>query len=83
MTDIVWEDPPPNGKGRGLGPAAARNAAILAEVKAHPGKWALVSEDIARSVAGQWKKKGCETRTASNGGPNASRGKLYVRWPES
>jgi hypothetical protein len=83
MTDVVWEDPPPDSRGRGLSGAAARNAAILAEVKAHPGKWALVSEDIARSVAQAWKKKGCETRTATNGRGVTARGKLYVRWPES
>ena len=38
MTDLVWEDPPIPARGGG---AHGRLGRLLAELKEHPGKWAI------------------------------------------
>lgn len=78
MSEIVWEDPPD----RHLGAAGRNVSELVAELKNHPGKWALVREDTlgkSSSAATYLKRRyGCETRTRTSDGTT----KLYARWPE-
>jgi hypothetical protein len=79
MPDIVWEDPPDTA-GRGGGEAIR---AFVAELKAHPGKWALwKTYDSDGSAAGsqQYLKRyyGCEARRRTIDGEH----RVYARWPE-
>jgi hypothetical protein len=71
---IVWKEPPPPKTG---------NDAVLVELKANPGRWALLAEGKASSGMGTpWRKLGCETRTVrTNPGDAKPRYDLYVRWP--
>lgn len=77
MTEMVWEDPPP--------PTTAPESslpALVAELKSHPGKWALVSEDASNrlnSRATYLKQRyGCDAAIRTTDGKS----RLYARWPE-
>lgn len=74
--DLVWEDPPDNPTGvRGK----SRIDLVIAELRLHPGKWAIVAtydaNTSATGVADKFKRSGCESTTRG--------GDIYARWPES
>lgn len=76
--EINWKEPPPRPSR-----IESQNAAILAELKKNPGRWALLLPDRSSSGAGGgWKKLGCEV-TASRKNPGEEKAKydIYVRWP--
>ncbi len=68
MSDIVWEDPPT--------PPARRWQPFIAELKRHPGKWAIARTNLRASggspVQGL-RDKGLQVRAVKVG---------YARWPE-
>lgn len=45
MTDIKWEAPEPDGRGRGAWDDTAE------ALRSRPGEWALVAEDVSASTA--------------------------------
>lgn len=76
---MKWEEPP--------APAHSTAAQIEAEVrelKANPGRWALVREGMASTGATMpWKERGCETTSRKNA---EGRVDVWARWnggPES
>lgn len=77
MSDIVWEEPASTA-GRGQ----RRWAEITAELKKHPGKWALVGENEWSGVSLRLKRVyglDCTVRGTTQDGRAA---KIYARWPE-
>lgn len=75
---VNWQDPPPTKAGRS---ASKHRRDLIAELKKHPGRWALGEERAARSSGvSNWKKLGCEatSRTRDDGEGYD----IYVRWPE-
>lgn len=80
-SDIVWEDPPDPGRRR-----TSRDwAAIEAELRAHPGKWALVWENVkSAGHAGHrrtmFRTMGFDVRSAKR---DDGLFNVYVRWPEA
>lgn len=47
MSDIKWEDPPSNSRGRG----STKWRDIFAALRSRPGNWALVHPDASASLA--------------------------------
>ena len=76
MVEIVWKEPPPMTTGK--------NAAILAELKKHPGRWALVNDSASSTSApAVWKKLGCEAvHRRDETSTDKVRYHVYARWPE-
>lgn len=76
--ELIWKEPPPDSRG----PRAGTSARILAQLKAHPGEWALVATGASINALGgfrpQFKHAGCEVmgRTAPDG-----TGQLFARFP--
>ena len=77
MTDVVWEDPPISARGGG---ARGRLRVLLAELKEHPGKWAI-SHPAAQSPSSAYplKRVGCEVTSRKN---DDGTYRVYARWPE-
>lgn len=69
---LVWKDPPPS-------KTFGKLAGEIAELKAHPGVWALVRESTHRSAGISWERHGCETTLRKN--PDGT-WQVYARWPE-
>ena len=47
MTTIKWQDPPQPTKGRAV---SAKWLAIAATLRANPGRWALISDDMSTAM---------------------------------
>lgn len=77
--EIEWKESPPRPSR-----IESQNAAILAELKKNPGRWALLLPDRSSSGAGGgWKKLGCEVVSSrKNPGEEKAKYDIYVRWPE-
>lgn len=77
--EINWKEPPPRPTRM-----ESQNAAILAELKRNPGRWALMLANRSSSGAGGgWKKAGCEVQSCRNNpGEEKPKYDIYVRWPE-
>jgi len=75
---INWQEPPADKRGNKSG-RSDEITAIVNEMQANPGKWALVRQDVISGHVATWKKRGCEVRTST-----VSPGKVdvYARWPE-
>lgn len=75
----IWKEPPaPAARGRKGG---TKYAELVAELKAHPGKWALVAEGLVnRGPADYIRKQGLEvtTRIRQDGKYD-----VYARGPEA
>jgi hypothetical protein len=81
MSELKWQDPPP---GRRLGGkvGAQRIDADVEELKANPGRWALIAESVTSPVLLSYRKRGCEVRISTvKPKPNA-RYDIYARWPK-
>lgn len=76
MSPLRWETPPTSSRGRGRAPAID---AVVEELKANPGKWALVREDAASNARTPFVKRGCEVRNVTKA--DSHRVTLYARWP--
>lgn len=77
MVEIIWKEPPPA--------VSSEKAAILAELKKHPGRWALVQTRYkSTSGTSPWKKLGCEAthRRADTTEGKSTEYDIYARWPE-
>lgn len=62
MVEIVWQDPPSRSGGR-----SADYDLVIESLKAHPGRWALITADWKTSVAPTaFRQQGCETTTRRN-----------------
>lgn len=72
---LIWEDPP---KLTSKEAATQRNAAVLAQLKAHPGRWAKVAVGVHSGHASTWSRFGCEVRRVGSG----DRTTIYARWPK-
>lgn len=62
MSDIVWEDPPPQAGGASSS-GRGKWEDVFDELRKHPGKWAKISDDAAPSLAttiAKGEAKGCE-----------------------
>lgn len=80
--EINWKEPPPSATGRKG--AAMDYDALTAEMKQHPGRWALVSEKVTPGRLNPLKRRGLEVRTVTAGlGYERGFADLYARWPES
>lgn len=77
MVEMIWKEPPPA--------VSAEKAAILTELRNHPGRWALVQQDrSSSSAAAPWQKLGCESKAArKNPGEAPAKYDVYARWPEA
>lgn len=70
--DLIWEDPPEDGRGNGKVPWKA----IVAELRARPGEWAIVWEGTATQAGA----KAQHLRRYFPGVESVSRkGKVYAR----
>ena len=79
---IEFVDPPPKATGNDKR-AAARNAAVLAQLKARPGEWALVKHDTTDTAGSTWRRQGCEVTTRTTGHREGRRVvDVYARWVE-
>jgi len=77
VSDFVWEDPPPDGRGLVV------LSVILDELRARPGEWARVAAYSTPASAGPI------ARRLKNAGAEATSRKLpdgtggvWARWPE-
>lgn len=70
---LNWEDPPAEMRG-----GRASLAPLIAELKANPGKWALVRVDASAAAGEGFKKKGCKV-TRRKVGDNKFN--IYAMWP--
>ena len=78
---IEWDEPPAQAvRGRG---ASKDFDAIVAELQANPGRWAIVAKDAKRNVE-TWKRRGCEVEFRKSGQTETGvvTGTLYARWPK-
>jgi hypothetical protein len=78
VSDIVWEDPP-TGRAK-----PAKWASFAAELKQHPGKWAIAKsgasyDGLVSTQSMRLQYLGCET--AKRKQPDGTY-TLYARWPE-
>lgn len=82
MTALEWQDPPASSRGR-LGSRILDEH--VAQLQAHPGRWALVRRGVAPGTADAYKARGCEvtSRTVQTPGEGEKRRvDLWARWPE-
>ena len=56
---VEWMDPP-----RSINPRQQEIEADVAELKAHPGEWALVVREASEAAARAYQRRGCRTRIA-------------------
>lgn len=77
---MKWQEPPQSKAGRGRAASRERDA-VVAQLKEHPGRWALVQEQCRNSGAGtSWRQRGCEaTAVRRDDGKGYD---VYARWPE-
>lgn len=78
MVEMIWKEPPPA--------VSSEKAAVLAELKKNPGRWALVqSRYKSTSGTAPWKKLGCEAthRRAEPLEGKSTEYDIYARWPEA
>jgi hypothetical protein len=76
MVEMIWKEPPPA--------VSSEKAAILAELKKNPGRWALVQTRYkSTSGTAPWKKLGCEAthRRAETTEGKSTEYDIYARWP--
>lgn len=79
MSGIKWEEPQEVTSGPGR---KSEYAAVVNELKRNPGRWAVVAEDVAPSMAGYLKRRyGVEVTT--RGVKNGKAEKVFARWPEA
>lgn len=75
MTELVWQDPPPRRKD------ISSYAAEIEALKAHPGKWAMITETWKTTAPpAAFKQAGCETTSRRNSGPEKT-WTVYARFP--
>ena len=74
---LVWKDPPSARSYR----ARKDYTAVVAELRANPGRWALIFENASAGMSMTLKRRGLQTRTVQvSAKPN--RHDVYARWPE-
>ena len=76
MSALVWQDPPNPTKGRR---ARILTPEILAELRANPGQWALVSEDVANITATRWRKEFPDLEISTRSRGQRARSAVYAR----
>ena len=82
MTDIIWEDPPVPTKG----PKAEVWPSVVAQLKKHPGKWAIVKTGyVTTNSAGSMQRYLKQTYRCEETYRKQPDGTytLYARWPET
>lgn len=75
---LRWEDPPPFKSGRG---ANVETLALIADLQAHPGRWALITDNAKSSGHGTFRtlrRAGCDLTVRSN--PDGTH-RTYACWP--
>jgi hypothetical protein len=81
MADVVWEDPPP---GEFRANRRREIDAVVAELRDHAGKWALVRTHQDGDLNNAWQsarpyqRRGCEAAVRRVGDER----RVYARWPE-
>lgn len=75
-TEIKWEEPGKATRGKSLSSAID---AIADQLKANPGKWALVQENAFNGGVVTWQKRGLETATRRPAGTQKGRCNIYAR----
>lgn len=80
MTELTWQDPPPQRRGRTKGTHGTRWTSILEQCQARPGQWACVGTQKSNNSQYALKNLGLEATTRKNADGSHD---LYVRWPES
>lgn len=73
---LVWEEPPPPRNPRKR--TAESTERILAQLKANPGKWALVMTVDYSGGHNQWYSHGVEIARRKN---SDNKFDVYMRWP--
>lgn len=75
---IIRKDPPPSDRG-----LSRRWGKIAANLKADPGTWYLIAENVSNSIASYLRTKhGLETRMAGNDPTKNRVAELYARYPD-
>ena len=74
--NIVFKNPPtPNRRG-----PSPETQGIIVALKARPGEWALVKEDVSAAAGTAWKKRdGFQVKVSSIGKPEG-KWDIYARW---
>lgn len=76
--NIVFKNPPTSdAPGRGTSPEVQ---AVIDALKARPGEWALIKEDVNVNVSTWWKKRPGLEAKASTIGKAKSKCDVYARW---
>lgn len=77
MTAIKFQNPPAPSRGRGK---SHETQQIITALKARPGEWALIKENVASANGTTWnKREGFEARIVGIGKPKGKYD-IYVRW---
>lgn len=75
MVELVWQDPP--SRRGGIGKDYSR---VIDELKANPGRWALVIKDMKTTAApAAFRQAKCEATTRRN--PDGKTWSVWVRYP--
>lgn len=76
---MKWKTPPTAGRQRTSQDEVDAN---VAQLRANPGRWALIDTDVPANRRDPYKKAGCDTRTTATGREYQNgRVDLYARWP--
>lgn len=74
MANIKWQEPPADGR-------SGEFHGILQELKAHPGRWALIAEGVSASRSTTIKRTpGYEATVRKSKQGNGSKYDLYARF---
>lgn len=77
---IKWQEPPEEKPG-GCRTESRKRDAVVAQLKEHPGRWALVQPGVkGSSPMTGWKKRGCEATSRKRDDGLTD---IYARWPEA
>ena len=76
---LVWKEPPPRRSGAG-----ADYAGVIEQLKANPGRWALITDQWSTNAAPTaFAKAGCEVTCRRIKDSNPRKFEVYARYPET
>lgn len=77
---MKWQEPPLSTRGRA---GSMQIEQDVTELRANPGRWAIVRSRVTAEVARSYRKRGCEAVTRSLPGTTPPRFDIYARWPDT
>lgn len=79
MAEIKWTELPPSTRGKAKTGRSTAIDEVVKELRANPGRWALVAENVYPTARATWVKRGLEVRGRMVGG-GVQRQNLYARY---